>query len=276
MRPSSRRQVNRVGMRPSYSRRQAPQPRRRPQLPRVRLRPQLTWVRWAAVIVILGGMVFGFAQLTALKQVRIQGNHTLTTTHISQLTHTGLSQQLLGHNLALVDTGSLAAYLEHAEPGIKQVSIQRHFPHTLIVAVVERLPALNWETNGTSYLLDTNATVIGPTDATYAHLPTVTDSSNLPVKVGERVAPTAFVSFCSQIAQLLPSAGYAIQTMTVPESTSEVYVQTSKGVLLKFDTTRPAGDEIADLQAVNAQLAAANQTPTQYIDLRIPHKAYYK
>lgn len=272
MRPSSPpRHVRRAGMRPSYTRRQ-PAPRRQLQLPSIRL----GWVWPVAAALILAAILFALAQLTALKQVRIQGNHTLTTIHVAQLTHQGLSQQLFGHNLVLVDTGALAAYLQKTEPGIKQVSIQRHLPHTLVVVVTEREPALNWKTNGTVYLLDTNATVISPTNATYAHLPTVTDSSNLPVKVGDRVAPTVFVSFCSQVAQLLPPAGYTIQTMTVPETTSEVYVQTNQGVLLKFDTTRPAGEEIADLKAVQAQLTAAHQTPTQYIDLRIPHKAYYK
>lgn len=271
MRPSNPRHVRRVGMRPSYSRRQAPPPRRL-QLPRIRL----AWTRWVAVAVAIIAILFTLGQLTALKHVQVKGNHSLTTAHIDQLAHQGLAKQLFGHNVALVDTGGLAAYLQKEEPGIKQVSIHRHLPHTLSLTIVERLPALNWKTNGSVYLLDTNATVIGPTPPAYAALPTVTDSSNLPAKVGERVAPTAFVGFCISIVQLIPTAGYTIQDMTVPETTSEIYVQTTQGVLLKFDTTRPAGEEIADLQAVKAQLAAAHKTPSQYIDLRIAHKAYYK
>lgn len=271
MRPTGPRQVRRVGMRPSYSRRGTPPPRRL-QLPRIRL----AWTRWVAIGVVIVIILFVLNQLTALKQVQIKGNHSLTTAHIDRLAHQGLSRQVLGHNVVLVDTGSLTAYLQKEEPGIKQAIIQRHLPHTLVITIVERLPSLNWKTSGTTYLLDTNATVIGPTPPAYAALPTVTDSSNLPVKAGERVAPTAFVSFCASIAQLIPTAGYTIQDMTVQETTSEVYVQTTQGVLLKFDTTRPAGEEIADLQAVKAQLAAAHKTPTQYIDLRIAHKAYYK
>ena len=170
------------------------------RLPRLRL----AWLWLAAAAIILGAVLFGLGQLTALKQVKIEGNHTLTTAHVSQLTHQGLLHQLFGHNLVLVDTGALGAHLQQAEPGIKQVSIQRHLLHTLVVKVVERQPALNWKTNGSVYLLDTNATVIGPTDATYAHLLTVTDSSNLPVKVGDRVALTVFEAVCVDIARLLP------------------------------------------------------------------------
>ena len=269
--PRSGRHVRRAEMRPSYSRRQAPTPRRI-QLPTIRL--ARVWTLLIALVIIAA--LYGLSRLTAITTVKIEGNHSLTTAHLEQLTHAGQSKQLFGSNIILLDSGALTAYIQQAEPGVKQASVQRHLPHTLIVTVAERQPALNWKTNGIVYLLDTNATVVSPTDATYAHLPTVTDSSNLPVKVGERVAPTAFVSFCVSIAQLLPATGYTIQDMTVPETTSEVYVQTNQGVLLKFDTTRPAGDEIADLQAVKAQLAAANQTPTQYIDLRIPHKAYFK
>jgi cell division protein FtsQ len=258
-------------MRPSYTRRQSAR-RRQLQLPRLRL----SWFRLIVPVVVLLLVVIGIAQLTALKTVRIQGNHTLTTAHLTRLTRQGISHQLLGGNLLLLDTGSLGGYLQQAEPGIKQVTIHRQLPHTLDVVVVERQPTLNWKTGGMVYLLDATAAVIGPTDSTYAHLPTVTDSSNLPVKVGDKVAPPSFVTFCAAIARQLPVTGYTIQEMTVPESTNEVDVQTTGGLLLKFDTTRPAGEEIADLKAVQAELKAANQTPKSYIDLRIEDKAYYE
>ena len=289
----NRRRVRRTGARPTYT---APRPsysrgagarpaakRTLPSLPRLSLRQipslpiiRIRWLSLTLLIIVVVVVVTLIGHATALKQVKVSGNRSLTTAHITQLSQDGLGRQWFGHNTALVDTGSLANYLKQADPAIQQVQVERSGLHTLTVKVSERQPTLNWKTAGTTYLLDANATVIGPTASAYAGLPTVTDSSNLPAKTGERVAPTQFVTFCSQLAQLLPTTNYKAAAFTVPTSTSEVYVTTSTSITLKFDTTRPAGEEIADLKSVQTQLTALHQSPSQYIDLRIPHKAYYK
>jgi cell division septal protein FtsQ len=265
-----RRQVRRSGLRPTYSRRQAT--RRTISLPM----PRISWLRVIAPLVGVVIVLILIANLTALTTIRVKGERQLTVQHITSLTQSSLHQQWFGHNLILVNTGAVEANLLKVEPAIRQVSVSRHWFHSLVVTIQERQPTLNWKTSGTSYLLDANAIVIAPTIPAYAQLPTVTDSSNLPVKIGEQVAPSSFASFCSSLAQLLPTIGYPVTAMTVPATTSEVYVQTKGGLLLKFDTTRPAGEEVNDLKQVTAQLAAANQTATQYIDLRIEHKAYYQ
>ncbi len=291
MRPQRR--VQRYNTRPSYTRRPvAPvRPRRQarptvtvsgladhlqklsiPALP-AGLRPLRLRIAIIAAAAIL--IVIIVSQATAIHRIRIQGNHIMSSAEVTRLVQAGVQRQWLS-SLLFINGGDLAAYLESADLGIKQASVQSQLPHTLVVTIQERQPTLNWRTGGVTYLLDSNATVIGPTTPEYAKLPTVTDSSNLPVKAGDRVAPTQFVVFCATLAHLLPATGYSVTTMTVPESTSEVYVTTQNGLVLKFDTTRSAEEEIGDLKAVQAELSAAHVTPTQYIDLRIPNKAYYK
>lgn len=274
MRPD--RQVRRSSVRPSYARGQSPK-RRRPKLSLPALRITSTaWLRLLFMAVAVFMVIFFLGKITALTAIRVTGTHTLSSEHVNALARTGLNQQWFGHNLLLVNGSALASYLQQADPSIKQATIHRTFFHRLSITVSERQPTLNWKTAGGVYLLDADATVIGPTMGDYAKLPVVTDSSNLPVKTGQRVAPTSFVTFCSQLVAQLPAAGYQIGEMTVPTSTSEVYVRTTSNLLLKFDTTRLAGGEINDLKAVQSELAKAKKTPTQYIDLRIEHKAYYK
>ena len=274
------RHVRRSNARPSYSRRPAParrSPRSSFQRPSLQLPAiKIVWIRLVGVALVILLVLLGLNRLTRLQHLRVQGNHSLTSAHITQLAEAGLHRQWFGHNIVLVNTGDLVSYLEAADPGIQQATASRSSLHTLTITIQERRPSLNWKTQGTVYLLDANATVIGPTKGVYASLPTVVDGSNLPVKVGDRVAPTQFVAFCITLAQLLPTTGYQVAQITVPTSTSEVYVTTTAGLVLKFDTTRAASDEIADLKQVQAELAAAKKAPTQYIDLRIEHKAYYK
>lgn len=265
------RQVRRTGVRPNYARRGQVRQRRRLRMPVIRL----AWLKVAVVVMLSFGVFIGIANLTRLHRVEIRGNHTLATEHLARLAQSGTAAQWFGTNTVLINSGALEGYIENAEPGVGEAKVHRGFFHTLTIDISERQPTLNWKNTSGVYLLDANATVIGPTKGTYVHLPTVIDSSNLPVIVGKRVAPTSFVSFSSQLSKILPSVGYAITEITVPATTSEVYVKTSTGLVLKFDTTRPAPEEISDLQAVQAQLTKTKKAPTQYIDVRIAHKAYY-
>jgi cell division septal protein FtsQ len=290
----NRRRVRRSGARPSFeqarpsytrrstvrppsSRYRAPRPNF--NLPAIHLPAfpliKAAWLKLAVVATLVLIFLVVVAHVTSLKQLKVQGNRSVSTAQVVQLADAGLRHQWFGHNTILISGGVLAAYLEQADPAIAHATVERSSLHTITIKVAERQPTLNWKTGGIVYLLDANATVISPTTPAYASLPTVTDSSNLPVKTGEQVAPTQFVTFCAELAQLLPGTGYQIAAMTVPASTSEVYVTTTTGLTLKFDTTRPAVGEVNDLKAVQAELEAANQTPTQYIDLRIPNKAYY-
>jgi len=269
-----RRQVRRSGARPSYARRPAQSPRRRPKLELPVI--QVTWIKTAAIGVVVLLVLVGLARLTALEDITISGNKTLDTASLQKLAEQGVRKQWFGRNVVLINSGALGQYMEDTDAGIKQARVSKQLFHGLKVQITERQPTLNWRSGGGTYLLDSDATVIGPTGGSYAKLPTVTDSSNLPVKEGERVAPTSFVQFTSELARLLPAAGFEIADITVPESTSEIYVKTTKGITLKFDTTRSAAEEMADLKKVQAELTKAKKTPKEYIDVRIPHKAYYR
>lgn len=261
-------------MRPSYNRRESARRRspRQLRLPVIKV----AWLRLAAIGTALLLVLVLLAQLTAVKTITVTGVKVLSTERAQQLAKEQLSYQWFGRNILLVNTHALASGLQEADPTIQNAEVHRRLFHTLAITITERRPTLNWKSGGTTYLLDEDATVIGPTEGEYAKLPTVTDSSNLPVKEGQRLAPTAFVTFCTQIAGQLPAMGYEVGEMIVPETTSEINVKTGKGIVIKFDTTRSATEELADLKAVLSELSKAKKTPTQYIDLRIEHKAYYK
>jgi cell division septal protein FtsQ len=271
MRPQ--RQVRRSQTRPSYARRQSQSPR----LPRIKLpRLQLGWFRWLAIALVLFGLVSVFASSTSLKSVTIHGNQSLDSDHLQRVAREGARKQWFGSNTLFLNAGALQDYIEKAEPGVKTAKLHRSGLHGIDINVTERQPTLNWKTGGAVYLLDADGTVIGPSKGIYVKLPTVIDSNNLPVKVGDRVAPTTFITFTSQMVARLPEAGLSATEISVPQTTSEVYIKTNKGYTLKLDTTRGVEGELADLKAVQAQLVKAKKAPVEYIDLRIEHKAYYK
>ena len=273
----SRRRVNRTGARPSYrpsySRQQS---RRRRPVPNFSQVASGFWIRLAVVSTLILLALVLIARGTAVSTVKVEGNHLLPTSSLVELGQKGLKDQWFGRNVLLINTSGLGDYLLGHELGLKEVKVKRQLPHALVIKVTERQPSLNWKTNGVLYLLDADGTIIGPTGGSYAKLPIINDSNNLPVKTGDRVVPTAFVRFCQDLTSLLPGAGQTISGFTIPASTSEVYVQTAKGITIKFDTTRPVGEEVDDLRQVLAELTKSKKSPAEYIDLRIEHKAYYK
>jgi cell division septal protein FtsQ len=221
-------------------------------------------------------VIIAISRLTALQKITVTGLKSLSQDRVLQITKDGINKQWFGQSLLLINSNDLASYLSQQEPAIKQAQIHRHFFHSLQVSVIEREPSLNWKTNNQTYLLDQDGTVIGPGKGEYSQLPSVTDTTNLPVKVGDRAAPTQFVTFTTALNTLLPSTKLKAVDMQIPATTSELYVKTDRGYTVKFDTTRPAAGEVGDLITVLAHLASIHKAPAEYIDLRIEHKAYYK
>lgn len=269
------RHVSRPG-RPVYGR-PGPAPRRGSSSsgPRIRLSARL--IKWVGIATLGLALLALVSSATTLKTVTITGNRTLAADRLQRLTATALEHQWFGRNTLLINTGAVGRFVQTAEPGVKTIRVSRHLPGELRIAVTERQPSLNWRSGGQLYLLDADGTVLGASKGQYVKLPAVNDSANLPVKEGSRVVPSQFVAFASAIAtQLPPASKLQIAQMSVPQTTSELYVTTDRGLLIKFDTTRPAGGEISDLVKVLQQLQALHKTPSQYIDLRVEHKAYYK
>jgi cell division septal protein FtsQ len=164
--------------------------------------------------------------------------------------------------------------LPEQEPRIKSVTVKKTFPSTITVTIVERQPGVVWVSAGENWEVDIEGIIIGAAGSKKP-MATVLDTANIPVKPGDRVAPSRFVQFTQDIADSLPAkTGLAIENFQVPESTSEVYVKTSKGYSIKFDTTRSAADQLNDLVLVIKNLNG--KVPGQYIDLRVAGRAYYQ
>jgi cell division septal protein FtsQ len=178
-------------------------------------------------------------------------------------------------NLALLGAGQFADDLKKSDPLILSVELKRRWFHTLQIVVNLKQPGIGWTTGNQSYLVDRDGTIIDSFPAGSA-LPVVVDDSNLPVKISQRIVATKFVTFVTELIPHIPEYGLSVTKVEVKETTVDLYVTTNKGYQLIFDTSRNASDELADLKGVMALITSQKKTPTAYIDLRIPNKAYFK
>jgi cell division septal protein FtsQ len=214
-----------------------------------------------------------------LKTVTLTGNRSLPTGRLEQSVRAQLGRQWLGlgRNLITLDLGSLEHGLLDQYPEIRRAQISRSWPQTLKIKIEERQVTLGWRTGGVTYLLDTDGTIVNGLGEAAARLPVIEDSSNLPVKPGDRVVPARFVQFCSELVeQITNTTGLTSTELKVPDTTSELYVKVNRPYFIKFDTTRGASEQLQQLKVVLTELAKQPKKPAEYIDLRIAGKAYYK
>ena len=257
--------------RPVYRRPAALSPRRRRLVV-----PKVNWQLYlvgGGVLVVLVGWGQGFA----INKISVHGQKSLSSGEVVSYVRQIQATNFWWGNLSTVDTAAMAAQLTAKHYQFKTVAITRQWPHGLDIMIDERTPSLLWRSGEATYLLDLDGTVMSPINPSSSKLPTVTDSTNLPVKAGQRVVSTRFVSFCVGLVEhLSQTTGISVTGLAVADTTTEITASTNKGYVVKFDTTRSVEDSLAELQRVLVQLATLKKSPAEYIDLRIENKAYYK
>jgi len=161
---------------------------------------------FAVLVITMLGVNFALASpALRVQQVSVLG--TQNPAVISNIQHMGMQ----GQNIFLIDTAALAARAE-ALPQVASVTLAKQWPNALTVTVVERTPALLWQTKYGTYSVDRQAVVIAPTGETLGAdgLQTIVDvrgrpvgMSNQPIHPGTRLIQ-ADVAFALLVFARLP------------------------------------------------------------------------
>lgn len=249
----------------------------RPAPARPRLRsPRLSTRNWRSLVMLLVGVGAAVVVLNffRLEQINVVG--TARKDAVRTNTEHLIRQNIWWSNLLSLDTSKLAAKIEQEDPQLKQVSVRRRWPRGIAVQTSDKRPSLVWDTGGERYLIDADGTTITLANREGEGLPTVRDQSNLPTESGKVIVTSRFVSFVTTVVAALPLQGIKVSTIEVHETTLDLYLTTDKNYQIILDTSRAASDELNDLKLILKTLSAQKLTPSAYIDLRVPGKAYYK
>ena len=225
------------------------------------------------VVLVLGGgfLVLNFFKISKVTVSTNNKGGEQVQGEVEKLTHESWSQG----NLLTLDEGELVSKLQQEDPRIRSAVVLRNWPHGLKVSVVLKQPSMGWSSGDQRYLLDSDGTAIGMLPAG-SPLSVVNDGSNLPVAVGRQVVGQRFVAFVTALVPALKAAGYQPTSLDIKDTTFDLTVSTNKGYKLIFDTSRPVVDELNDLKSLQSLLASQKRVPTQYLDLRIAGRAYYR
>jgi cell division septal protein FtsQ len=146
--------------------------------------------------------------------------------------------------------------------------------NTLTIVIKEHQTSIVWQTAGEKFLVNRYG-VVYDVAGEKTPLILVEDLKNLPVSLNQKVVAPDFIEFVTSFVANLPrKTNISIERITIPETTFEVEMYTNQKWRIILDTTRPPDDQLNALVRVLREMG--DDTPREYVDLRIPNKVFYK
>lgn len=194
------------------------------------------------------------------------------------------SQSISNHNKLTVDATGISATLKAKYPELSDVSVALPVIGSQpIVYIQPSEPSFVLSANGGSYVLDSTGRALANARSVPAHnvasLPAITDQSGLQPHVGAAVLPSTSVAFMQTVLAQLKAQNVNVRQIVLPHAAFEADMFiTGKPYYVKFNMQDAAGapQQAGAFIAVAQHLESRNITPSQYIDVRIDGRAYYK
>jgi hypothetical protein len=154
--------------------------------------------------------------------------------------------------------------------------------HRPIVYIEAAQPSMHLKATNGEYVLDNRGkALLRDSDlpaSNNLHLPTVEDQSGLHVQLNHQILTPANISFIQTVVAQLSARQVTISSLILPPAASEVDAHLAgQQYYVKFNLqTNNAREQAGTFLATINYLKKQNQTPGEYIDVRVNGRAYYK
>jgi cell division septal protein FtsQ len=257
---------------------------RQPDLPSEPIRKKRkTWKKLIRpTIVVLAICLLAYAVIASalfkIQTIQIDGAQTLSEDSIRQQTLDIITSSALTQNIIFAPTNKISDELKKQNYQIAEAEVTRSGLNSITVKITEQKPSILWLSGNTLSIIGANGHAYDGdiTPIMKDKLVTVVDTTNLPVKKGEKVVTQEFVDFVNAIKEQLPNKGIEVNQYQIGDTTTELRAVTEGGYYIRFDITRPVEEQLQDLSAVLGQMKKQGKKAAEYIDLRINGKVFYK
>jgi hypothetical protein len=190
-----------------------------------------------------------------------------------------LNRSKLTLNASRIDTELLGQFPELSDVHVSAPVIGSKPVVTLTAAT----PALQLMTgNGGTFVIDTTGKAVvlvsNVSNPAALHLPLVVDKTNLPVKLGQPALSESSVAFMREIVAQLAAKHVNVSKLTLPAAANEIDASLQgRAYTVKFNTqSSSARQQAGTFLAVVTRLDKLHTQPSQYVDVRVEGRAYYK
>lgn len=194
-----------------------------------------------------------------------------------------LSRSFLNRSKLTIDTESIAGDLRQKYPEIQKATVStpviRHKP---VIDIELASPSIILETSSNRYLLDRDGRTLmdasrAQTKSVPANLPVVQDRTGVVIATGKPALTSDQVRYIYEIAGQSQSRGLMVSSMEILAGGGELDVRyEGLSYYVKFNLFEDARKSSGTFFAAKERLEQENKLPAEYIDVRVPERAYVK
>jgi hypothetical protein len=274
----------------------AQQPRRMEPEAAPKKRLSLTWSarRWAAyapslmavlVLALCLGCVSTLSTEPKVQVVGMSGRETSLARGVGAYeadVATVFNESIWNRSKLLINTNEIAKKIQEKFPELGEVAVILPLvDRRPVIQIRPAEPALVLGTSQGVMVVDENGRIMARARDIESRvkdkLPTVEDQSGLSLDRGGYAFPKETVTFMRMVAAELTQKGYKLQTMALPVVANELHVRLEgASYYVKFNIRGEGRLQAGTFIALEQKLKADKRTPREYIDVRVPGKAYYK
>lgn len=234
------------------------------------VRSAMLWLT-ALAVVVAGGMLAlaMFTGVCEIRDVRIEGNHFLSTEQVRQIS--GVEGYA---NLVTLPVGKLAKNLE-ANSWVTDARIERHLLHTVTIRVTERRPVAMLYCGGPTFLVDGRGYVIaGAGEDQSPELPRIYGGDMKPPEPGTILTEPKIKEGLEVMVSMPDDMRSLLQLCNPFDGRGQVFA-TRNGFNIVYGSSERADLKNEILKAILVDLQN-NGRGIAYVDIRVPDSPVIK
>ncbi len=224
-----------------------------------------------------------FSNLFKINEIELTGFNKISANKISKKF---LSTQLNNYRYLVFRQNNLLIFSKDKliqnikkDYNLDNISINKEFPHKLLLTIQEKSPFLIYSSDNSKYYLDENGVIsskLSKIDENES-ITIITNDANEKATANEVIFSKNKMSFILSIAEKLSKIDKInITSYSIPNKISfQLNVNVDQGYSIYFDMNKNIDDQITKLRRVLYE-SKSGETPTKYIDLRIGERVYIK
>jgi hypothetical protein len=183
-------------------------------------------------------------------------------------------------NKLTFDEASVTKAIQQKFPEVRSARIELpFFSEKPVVWLNISSPAFKLINNQNSYLIDDQGVAVARSNdfPRIKNQITVQDQTSFKVSIGQQILSSDGVSLINTVIAQAKQAKVPIASLSLPPQAQELDLRTSdQSYFVKFYLGGDALNQTGQFLAARHQFAKEGKTPSQYLDVRVPGKIFYK